>query len=159
MIEKPPPCVQCPAYKWGISFVPPTGPTDAKFAVIGQGPGEQEAAFGTPFFEQAPAGWRLSKWIRRSGLQRSGVWIGNVVQCWMPQRKDSRGRGYGNREPTHAEVTYCWKAHVGPAMRKLTGQPHLVPVGAASARWFLGIPKGKGVEKFMGTTQMVELPK
>jgi uracil-DNA glycosylase family 4 len=159
--SKPPSCSGCPAYSYGLGFVPPIGPKDAPVAFLGQGPGEQEAEYSVPFVEGAPAGWRLTRWIHRGGGLRDRVVLCNVVQCWLPKQRFGKDQGKGSREPTWKEMAYCWAAHVGPYLeawaRRGDGLRHIVSVGAPATRWMLGQKEG-GVEKWVGTTKVVELP-
>ena len=164
--EKSKLCVGCPAYDWGIGFVPFTGPPTSKIAFVGQGPGESEAYSGVPFHPNAPSGSRLTRWIHLSHFQRCDVVIGNIVQCWLPKVK-VKGSGRGNRDPAFKEAQWCWNAHVGPYLYDLNerfvptlAQPYFwnIPVGIPAAKFLLGIPWGKGGEKYVGTVQLCELP-
>jgi len=131
--------------------------------LVGQGPGQQEAWNGVPFYPQAPIGERLMKWFYRSSNSRTHNTFGNLVQCWLPKSKKN-GVGTGNREPTQAEIQFCWNAHVGPWLKygDIATDPEktrvVVPVGIPAAKWLLGIPPKKGAEKFIGTMNEVELP-
>ena len=159
--DRPPACEGCPANTWGVGFVPPSGPQAARLVLVGQGPGQQEAWNSVPFFKMAPIGERLTKWLYRSGISRTEIQLGNIVQCWLPKTK-KRGSPDGNREPLQSEIEFCWNAHVGPWLES-GGRPTdptrvVVPVGVPAARFLLGVPEGKGVEKFMGTLNEVELP-
>lgn len=154
--QRPAGCTGCPAHEsgWAQGWVPPAPPSEPPgpgglVAFLGQGPGEQEATFGRPFYENAPAGWRLRRWITRAGGRPSLAWIGNVVQCWLPQGFKG-GRPYGNRAPTKAEVRHCWRAHVLPALRGADPK-WLVPVGAPASGWV-----GLEGERFVGTVQWKE---
>ena len=117
LATKPGKCSGCPAYKTGRSFVPPVGPSTAKLAILGQGPGEMEAYQAIPFV--GPSGKHLDTWLYKAGVPRQKVWIGNIVQCWLP----------GNRAPRAKEVAYCRKAHWGPVLEKLEQLKVIVPVG------------------------------
>ena len=122
---KPPSCVGCPAYECGKSFVPGVGPPTAKLVIMGQGPGEEEAYNGVPFIGRS--GQMLDRWLVRAGLRRHTIWIGNVVQCWLP----------GNRPPTMAEITYCRQTYWGAALTQLTDLKVLVPVGIPAMKTFI----------------------
>ena len=154
--SRPKECEGCPANSWGIGWVPPSIPKKPRMILVGQGPGQQEAWNSQPFFPMAPIGERMNKWLFRSGWSRTWLAIGNLVQCWLPKVKRS-GSPDGNREPTQAEIEWCWNAHVGPWLHS---QDDLikVPVGIPAARFLLGIPEGKGAEKFLGTMNQVDLP-
>ena len=160
---RPKACSGCPANSWSIGFVPPTGPGTEGLVLVGQGPGQQEAWNSVPFYPHAPIGERLMKWFYRSGISRTHNTFGNLVQCWLPKEKKN-GVGTGNREPTLAEIQFCWNAHVGPWLKsgEVAANPVdrrvVVPVGVPAAKWLLGIPPKKGAEKFIGTMNEVELP-
>ena len=117
MKPKPPGCMGCPAAEVGLSFVPGVGPHDAKIALIGQGPGADEAYLGSPFVGRS--GQMLDSWIARAGLYRHQLWIGNIVQCQMP----------GNRPPRADEVAHCRAAYWGPVVDQLPNLKVVVPVG------------------------------
>jgi uracil-DNA glycosylase family 4 len=152
--EKPAGCVGCPLEHRGLSFVPPSGPPSARLAIVGQGPGEQEAATGKPFFEQAPAGSILTRWLHRAGIQRSSVWVGNIIQCWLPKgRRD--GRWFGSIDPPRKAVAHCWRVHVGPALSSLPELQIVVPVGAPARKFLMGDKFG---ERYCGTFTQGELP-
>lgn len=153
---KPPTCSGCPAAEWGVGFCPPAIPKNPRMVLVGQGPGQQEVWNSRPFFHLAPIGERLNKWLFRSGWSRTWLSIGNLVQCWLPKTK-RQGSPDGNREPTRAEMEWCWNAHVGPWLQSHEGLI-VVPVGIPAARFLLGIPEGKGAEKFLGTMNDVDLP-
>ena len=159
---KPKGCEGCPGYDWGIGFVPPSGPrTSPTIAIVGQGPGDTEAQESIPFHPDAPAGWRLTRWLNQAGLNRSDLAIGNIVQCWMPAMK-TRGHPTGNREPTKGEMDFCYARHVGPWLESLlaSGLRWIIPIGSP-ARGFLlkGTLKDPGQEKWVGTSIKGTLPK
>ena len=108
---KPNECKGCPAYTWGVGFVPPTGSMDSPLALVGQGPGEQEATFSRPFYPMAPSGSTLDRWLNKAGKSRTQMIVSNVVQCWLPKTKSKAGVPAGNRAPTTEETAYCWNAH------------------------------------------------
>lgn len=149
-----------------MGFVPPVGPKDSVVAFVGQGPGESEAYSNQPFHPNAPSGSRLTSWLYAAHFQRCDVAIGNVIQCWLPKTK-VKGSGRGNRDPVFKEIQWCWNAHVGPWLHDLNGRfvPKFdedlfwtVPVGTPAAKFLLGIPWGKGGERYAGTVTRCELP-
>ena len=145
---KPKKCSGCPAEKIGLGFVPPEG--RGKTVFLGQGPGESEAYSSRPFHPEAPSGRLLTRWINRSGYQRTEIWLGNAVQCYLKKGKKSR-------DPTPAEIKWCWNAHVGPWLHKV--KPELIfTVGAPATRWIKSLPPTKAVEAQLGTVESVELP-
>jgi uracil-DNA glycosylase family 4 len=61
------------------------GNPKAKLVIIGEAPGEREENVGQPFV--GPAGYRLSEWMQRVGLQRQDAFIDNVFQHRPPGNK------------------------------------------------------------------------
>jgi uracil-DNA glycosylase family 4 len=155
--EKPLACSGCPAYERGLGFVPATHPARlnaVELAVVGQGPGEQEATTSRPFHEGAPAGSVLTRWLHGNGIPRSQIWLGNTVQCWMPKTKKG-GRWFGSVDPTPTQQAFCWRAHVGPSLLSLPKLKFVVPVGTPARHFFMGKSAG---ERYCGTFTKGELP-
>lgn len=72
------------------------GPQEARWLVIGEGPGAEEDASGEPFVGQA--GRLLDAMLAAIGLDRQrNVFIANVVKCRPP----------GNRNPLPEEIACC----------------------------------------------------
>lgn len=122
--------------------MPGTGPTDAKVALLGQGPGEVEAALGVPFV--GLSGQLLDKLLAAARLPRSTLWIDNVVRCHLP----------GNRAPKGAEVEHCRTAHWAPALGALPQLRVVVTAGVPAARALLG---PKATESVVGSVRKVTL--
>lgn len=76
------------------------GNLDADIFFCGEAPGEEEEIRGEPFV--GPAGQILTKIIQAMGLQRSDVYIGNILNYRPPMPGP-----IGNRPPTAAEMAYC----------------------------------------------------
>jgi uracil-DNA glycosylase family 4 len=158
LTPKPESCARCPAYSWGIGFVGFEGPSDARLAFVGQGPGESEAYSSRPFHPNAPSGSRLTNWMHRSHFQRCDVVVGNIVQCYLPKTKSKSGSGIGSRDPSFAECQWCWNAHVGPRLSEFPNLEWVIPVGGPATKFLLGIPWGKSFERYAGTVTLKELP-
>jgi uracil-DNA glycosylase family 4 len=62
---------------------------------VGEGPGRDEDAQGEPFVGRA--GKLLTDMIKAMSLERSDVYIANVVKCRPPE----------NRTPEHDEIATC----------------------------------------------------
>ncbi len=88
-------CQKCSLHKNRINFVYGTGNPDARLMLIGEGPGSEENKQGKPFVGKA--GQLLTKMLLAINLQRSEVYITNVVKCQPP----------GNRNPAPDEVEQC----------------------------------------------------
>jgi uracil-DNA glycosylase family 4 len=71
------------------------GPPHARLCFLGEAPGADEDACGTPFVGRA--GQLLTKIIEACTLSRDDVYILNVLKCRPP----------GNRTPSPEEVEHC----------------------------------------------------
>ena len=72
-----------------------SGHANADLMLIGEGPGAQEDRQGLPFV--GPAGELLTKILKAIEIERSDVYIANVVKCRPPH----------NRDPDREEVMAC----------------------------------------------------
>jgi len=72
-----------------------TGSTEAQILLIGEGPGAHEDEQGVPFV--GAAGQLLDDMLEIIGLDRTKVYIANVVKCRPP----------GNRDPQRSEQDAC----------------------------------------------------
>ena len=72
-----------------------SGNPDADLIFVGEAPGFHEDKQGLPFVGQA--GKLLEKLLAQIGLQRSDVYIANVLKCRPP----------GNRDPQPDEIEAC----------------------------------------------------
>jgi uracil-DNA glycosylase family 4 len=88
-------CQKCALHHSRNKAVPGEGPANAEIMLIGEGPGFYENEQGRPFV--GAAGKFLDELLASAGLQRSDVWIGNVVKCRPP----------GNRDPLPEELAAC----------------------------------------------------
>ena len=77
------------------------GNPEAEVMLIGEGPGEQEDLQGIPFV--GPAGKLLDTMLELIDLDRSKVYIANMVKCRPPH----------NRDPKEEEIAACrpWLEH------------------------------------------------
>ena len=71
------------------------GATDAEILLIGEGPGQNEDEQGVPFVGRA--GMLLDDMLEIIGLDRTKVYIANIVKCRPPQ----------NRDPLNVEQEAC----------------------------------------------------
>ena len=88
-------CQGCALGQTRTKLVFGTGSPDAEIMLIGEGPGEQEDLQGVPFV--GPAGKLLDNMLQMIDLDRSKVYIANVVKCRPPK----------NRDPLPAEQQAC----------------------------------------------------
>lgn len=88
-------CTRCRLCETRNHTVFGEGNPDAAIFFVGEGPGETEDKTGRPFVGRA--GQLLDKMIAGMGLERSDVFIANIVKCRPP----------GNRAPVADEVAAC----------------------------------------------------
>ena len=110
------------------------GNLDARIMFVGEAPGAEEELQGEPFV--GPAGQLLTKMIKAMGLERSDVYIGNIMN-WRPELP-LRGDGpqVGNREPTPEEMAFCLPFIT--AQIDVVSPALIVALGATAARGLLG---------------------
>jgi uracil-DNA glycosylase family 4 len=81
------------------------GNIDAAIMFVGEAPGADEEDQGEPFVGRA--GQLLNRMIKAMGLDRSQVYIGNILN-WRPEvPRNHDGSQTGNRPPSAAEMMYC----------------------------------------------------
>jgi len=86
---------RCELHRSRKTAVPGEGPANAEIMFIGEGPGFYENEQGRPFV--GAAGKFLDELLAKIGLDRSRVFITNVVKCRPP----------GNRDPQPEELAAC----------------------------------------------------
>ena len=88
-------CPLCKLSRTRKNAVPGEGQLAAKIMFIGEAPGKSEDEKGRPFV--GTAGRILDDMLKRAGIERSEVFITNVVKCRPPN----------NRVPQDDEVNAC----------------------------------------------------
>lgn len=88
-------CSACVLHTCRTNTVAGEGNPFARIMIIGEAPGRQEDESGQPFVGMA--GKFLDKLLAIAGLERSDVFITNVVKCRPPN----------NRKPERLEVEAC----------------------------------------------------
>jgi uracil-DNA glycosylase family 4 len=88
-------CRKCALWETRHNVVFGVGRRDAEVMFIGEGPGENEDLQGEPFVGRA--GKLLDDMLELIGLDRSRIYIGNMVKCRPP----------GNRDPLNTEQEAC----------------------------------------------------
>ena len=81
-------CTVCRLAEGRTNVVFGSGNPDADVIFIGEGPGQQEDEQGLPFVGRS--GQLLEQLLGEIGLQRSDVYIANVVKCRPPKNRDPR---------------------------------------------------------------------
>jgi DNA polymerase len=95
-------CQACDLYKTGTQTVFGEGAEHAKVMFIGEQPGDREDIEGKPFV--GPAGRLLDEALQEAGIDRTRVYITNVVKHfkWKPQ-----GKRRLHQKPNAAEISAC----------------------------------------------------
>ncbi len=117
-------CEKCRLCQTRTHVVLGEGDLHAALMLVGEGPGQQEDLTGRPFV--GAAGQLLDKMLAAIGLERSQVYICNIVKCRPP----------GNRVPQIDEREACidyLRAQVALVQPKV-----IVCLGATPARALLG---------------------
>jgi len=130
----------------GKKVVLGVGSLDAKIMFVGEAPGAEEEIRGEPFV--GPAGQLLTKMIQAMGLQRSDVYIGNIMN-WRPQVPTVEGQEQvGNRPPTEEEMRYCLPYL--QAQIEVVNPDVLVALGSTAAQGLLGFGSFKALGEIRG---------
>jgi len=95
LMEQVSACEKCRLCETRTNVVPGEGNPAADLMFIGEGPGQEEDRYGRPFVGRS--GELLTKMIHAIGLERSEVYIANIVKCRPPQ----------NRDPLNTEQEAC----------------------------------------------------
>ena len=109
-------------------YVPGQGPSDAEVMLVGEAPGATEVSESAPFVGQA--GRKLDSALNDIGIDRSGLYLTNVVKVRPPD----------NKTPTKDEID-AWMPvleveidHVNPAI--------IVPLGTTASQAVLSTQEG-----------------
>jgi DNA polymerase len=78
-------CRRCVLWRARNKPVFGEGPADAEVMIVGLGPGRQEDLQGRPFV--GAAGKFLDQLLAEAGLNRSQIYITNVVKCFLPENR------------------------------------------------------------------------
>jgi len=93
--EKVKNCKKCDLCTRRKNAVPGKGNHNADIVFIGEAPGKNEDVHGEPFI--GTAGKKLNDALKNAGLERSDVYITNIVKCRPPK----------NRIPNDVEKSMC----------------------------------------------------
>ncbi len=114
-------CENCPLK--GESFVPPSGPEDARILIFAQAPAQYEVRFGRPF--SGPSGILLDGALKTAGLRRDDVRVSNSTLCYWKA---------GSGDPPSEVINAC-KGHLASLIDKAEV---VVPIGSASLESLMG---------------------
>ena len=95
-------CQACDLWKTGTQTVFGEGAQSSTVMLIGEQPGDREDLAGRPFV--GPAGGLLDKALAEAGIDRTKVYVTNVVKHfkWEP-----RGKRRIHKKPNAAEINAC----------------------------------------------------
>jgi uracil-DNA glycosylase len=124
-------CTACPLHETGTQTVFGEGATKARVVFVGEQPGDQEDQQGKPFV--GPAGKLLDKALEDAGIDRSQVYVTNVVKHFKWQ---ARGKRRIHQKPNWSEIAACrpWLE----AELEVIEPRVLVCLGATAAQALLG---------------------
>jgi DNA polymerase len=132
-------CTACPLHRSARQAVPGEGSAESGIFFLGEAPGYNEDLQGRPFV--GAAGQLLDELLREIGLDRSKVFITNVVRHRPPE----------NRDPLPDEVAACdiWlKRHLAVLKPKV-----IVTLGRHAMGRFL---PGESISRIHGRPRKVE---
>jgi DNA polymerase len=95
-------CRGCSLYANATQAVFGEGPAKADIVMVGEQPGDQEDRKGKPFV--GPAGRLLSEGLEEAGIDRTKVYITNVVKHFKFQ---PRGKRRIHKRPSAEEIRAC----------------------------------------------------
>jgi DNA polymerase len=124
-------CRNCDLYKDATQTVFGEGDVTAQVMLVGEQPGDREDLTGRPFV--GPAGGLLDKAMDQVGIDRSKVYVTNVVKHFRFER---RGKRRIHRKPNTAQIKACrpWlDEEIAATKPKL-----IVALGATAAQALLG---------------------
>jgi uracil-DNA glycosylase family protein len=124
-------CRACDLWQKGTQTVFGEGPPQARVVMVGEQPGDQEDRVGKPFV--GPAGQILDQALEAAGIDRSLVYVTNVVKHfkWEP-----RGKRRLHQRPDREEVAAClpwFEAEIAAVQPRV-----IVCLGATAAQALLG---------------------
>jgi uracil-DNA glycosylase family protein len=124
-------CTACPLHETGTQTVFGEGTSKAEAVFVGEQPGDQEDLQGKPFV--GPAGKLFDKALEDAGIDRSQVYVTNVVKHFKWQ---ARGKRRIHQKPNWSEIAAC-RPWLEAELEVI--QPRvLVCLGATAAQALLG---------------------
>ncbi|PWU19587.1 MAG: hypothetical protein C5B48_13370 [Candidatus Rokuibacteriota bacterium] len=124
-------CTGCDLYRHATQVVFGAGPADARVVLVGEQPGDQEDQRGAPFV--GPAGEVLDRALAEAGLDRTTIYVTNVVKHF---KFVVRGKRRIHETPRLTEVAACkpWLDAEIAAIKP----PVIAALGATAARAVFG---------------------
>jgi uracil-DNA glycosylase family protein len=127
-------CEACDLHLTGTQTVFGEGRRTSELMLIGEQPGDKEDIYGHPFV--GPSGQLLDAALEAAGIDRSTVYVTNVVKHFKWKRGGAGGKRRLHEKPNRAEITACrpWlEAEVTVVRPRL-----VVCLGATAAQAILG---------------------
>ena len=126
-------CKACDLWKLGTQTVFGEGPARARVMFVGEQPGDSEDRAGHPFV--GPAGRLLDEVLAEVGIERSEVYVTNVVKHFKWEAAQ-RGKRRIHKKPRQSEIDACrpWL----DAELQVVRPEVLVCLGASAAQALLG---------------------
>lgn len=118
-------CQRCPLAATRTTLVFGVGDPHARLMFVGEAPGKNEDLQGEPFV--GAAGKLLDELLASIGVERSEVYIANLVKCRPP----------GNRDPEALEIDTC--APFLARQVELIGPALIATLGRFAAHSILGL--------------------
>jgi len=126
-------CKACDLWKKGTQTVFGEGSARAAVMLIGEQPGDKEDIAGHPFV--GPAGRILDEALAAAGIERSEVYVTNIVKHfnWVPAE---RGKRRIHKKPRYSEIRACrpWL----DAEISVTRPEVIICLGATAAQGLFG---------------------
>jgi len=124
-------CKACDLWKLGTQTVFGEGSASARVLMVGEQPGDKEDLQGRPFV--GPAGAVLDKALTAAGIERSEIYLTNIVKHfkWEP-----RGKRRLHKKPNALEISACrpWlEAEINAVKPQV-----VVMLGATAAQGIMG---------------------
>lgn len=123
-------CRACGARDEARRVVPGSGPLDARIAIIGQNPGEEEDEIGVAFAGRSGA--ELDIWLDKLGLDRGKVLVTNALKCHTAR----------NRKPKPKEMLTCRDLWFRVELDTFTEVRVLIPLGRPALESLFGSMAG-----------------
>jgi uracil-DNA glycosylase len=135
----------------------PSGPLNARVAIIGEAPGETEEQLGVPFVGNA--GRLLDSCLKQAGIERSHCYLTNVLKTRPPQNRLEAFCVPKSHEnairtmPSLLKGEYLhsdFQSEIGELYRELNDlRPNLIIACGNTAAW--AVLKQTGISKIRGT--------
>ncbi len=123
--------------------VGPSGPVDARIAIIGEAPGREEARMGKPFIGQA--GRVLEEICHDAGLIKGQLYLTNVIKEKPPDtsvKKNDISSYFNSRTGRFSEKGQPWVDLLREELQGI-GANILIPMGKTAAAAIIGPPAHK----------------